>query len=111
MSTSVNNPAASRVWFEKDSLWLELRDGRLLAVPLAYFPRLENATAKQRSKFELSGGGTGIHWDDLDEDISVSGLLAGRGDQTVSADRGRAAANKSIRRYSKQRSSTRRTFK
>lgn len=85
MSISVNNPAASRVWFDVNSLWLELRDGRLLAVPLAYFPRLQKATPKQRAKFEISGGGTGIHWNQLDEDISVAGLLSGKGDQTRSA--------------------------
>ncbi|MBK8269987.1 MAG: DUF2442 domain-containing protein [Planctomycetes bacterium] len=85
MNISANNPSASRVWFDANSLWLELRDGRQLSVPLAYFPRLQNATVKQRAKFEMSGGGTGLHWDDLDEDISVAGLLAGRGDQTRSA--------------------------
>lgn len=85
MSISVTEPAAQRVWFDDDNLWVELTDGRQLAVPLAYFPRLGRATPRQRARFETSGGGTGLHWDALDEDISVAGLLAGRGDQTRSA--------------------------
>ena len=61
-------------------MWLELSDGRTLGVPLAWFPRLLAASAAQRNKFEISTGG--VHWEELDEDISVAGLLAGRGDQT-----------------------------
>jgi hypothetical protein len=57
-------------------------DGRQLAVPLAYFPRLINATPEQRQNFEISGNGTGIHWECIDEDISVEGLLKGFGDTT-----------------------------
>lgn len=56
--------------------------GRQLGVPLAYFPRLLNATKAQREGFIISGGGSGIHWDDLDEDISVRALLFGVGDRT-----------------------------
>ena len=63
-------------------LKLDLADGRRLGVPLAYFPRLLNATPDQRKTYILSGGGSGIHWDDLDEDISVEGLLLGVGDRT-----------------------------
>ncbi len=63
-------------------MWVTLADGRKLGVPLAYFPRLLAATPEQRLHFELSGGGTGMHWDELDEDISVQGLLMGVGDQT-----------------------------
>jgi Protein of unknown function (DUF2442) len=68
------------VTFDDDSMLVELSDGRKIAVPLAWFPRLMKATPQQRLAFELSKNG--LHWDDLDEDISVSGLLAGRGDQT-----------------------------
>ena len=75
-------PSANKVWFDENSLWLALRDGRQLSVPLAYFPRLLRASAAERNKFELSGGGTGIHWDELDEDISVAGLLLGQADAT-----------------------------
>jgi len=82
MTISVADPAAVAVRCDDDTLWVTLDDGRQLGVPLAYFPRLLHATPAQRAAYELSGGGRGIHWDELDEDISVSGLLAGRGDQT-----------------------------
>lgn len=82
MSISAVEPAATRVWCDEDNLWVALADGRQLSVPLAYFPRLMHATAEERQKFETSGGGTGIHWPDLDEDISVEGLLRGERDNT-----------------------------
>ena len=82
MSISETDATAESVWFDQDNLWVKLTDGRQLAVPLAYFPRLLHATPDQRGKYELSGGGTGLHWDALDEDISVPGLLRGFGDQT-----------------------------
>ncbi|MBE0506659.1 MAG: DUF2442 domain-containing protein [Marinospirillum sp.] len=66
--------------FDDSSFWVELSDGRMLGVPLAWFPRLLSATPEQRLDFELSP--CGIHWDALDEDISIEGLLAGRGDIT-----------------------------
>ncbi|WP_291449611.1 DUF2442 domain-containing protein [Desulfovibrio sp.] len=69
-----------KVWFDEDSLWVELNDARILGVPLAWFPRLLNASPIQREAFELSA--FGIHWNELDEDISVQGLLAGNGDMT-----------------------------
>ena len=62
-------------------MWVELIDGRQLGVPLAYFPRLMNATPEQRMKYKISGGGIGLHWDELDEDISVDGLILGVGDR------------------------------
>ena len=82
MSTFNNEAKATKVWFDENNLWVTLQDGRQLSVPLTYFPRLLNTTPEKRNKFELSGGGTGIHWDELDEDISVIGLLLGRGDAT-----------------------------
>ena len=63
-------------------MWVELVDGRTLGIPLAWFPRLLHAAPEQRQKYELTV--SGIHWDELDEDISVAGLLAGRGDATRS---------------------------
>jgi hypothetical protein len=63
-------------------MWLDLSDGRQLGIPLAYFPRLLNATPAQREYYVISGGGTGLHWNDLDEDISVEGLLQGIPDRT-----------------------------
>ncbi|HVR95047.1 MAG TPA: DUF2442 domain-containing protein [Thermoanaerobaculia bacterium] len=62
----------------EDTLTVELSDGRSLSVPLAWFPRLVHATAEERSHWRLIGKGQGIHWEGLDEDISVEGLLAGR---------------------------------
>jgi hypothetical protein len=83
MTTLTFEARAAKVWFDEESMWQQLADGRQLAVPLAYFPRLFNATAQQRIKFELSGGGTGVHWDELDEDISVAGLLMGHVDKAA----------------------------
>lgn len=85
MTTLAAIAAAKRVWFDDANIWLELTDGRQLSVPLAYFPRLLRATSNQRERYELSGGGTGIHWDEIDEDISVEGLLLGIGDRTKHA--------------------------
>jgi Protein of unknown function (DUF2442) len=68
--------------FDEDCMWVELEDGRTIGVPLAWFPRLLHATKEQRENFELSR--RGMHWDVLDEDISVAGLLAGQGDLTSS---------------------------
>lgn len=68
--------------FDATMMWVNLADGRKLGVPLAYFPRLLSASPEQRLRYELSGGGTGVHWDEIDEDISVPGLLMGVGDRT-----------------------------
>jgi hypothetical protein len=84
MSTLAIEPCARRVTLDKDALWVELADGRQLGVPLAYFPRLLNASPEQRAKFVISGGGAGLHWEELDEDISVAGLMMGVGDRTRS---------------------------
>ena len=67
MSTLAVEPLALRVEFDADTMWLELADGRRLGVPLAYFPRLLRATSAQRNDCIISGGGTGLHWEDLDE--------------------------------------------
>jgi hypothetical protein len=85
MRTLVSEPLTLRVEFDADTMWLELADGRRLGIPLAYFPRLLRATPEQRAKYIISGGGTGLHWDDLDEDISVAALLMGIGDRTRKA--------------------------
>jgi hypothetical protein len=68
------------VSFDDDSMQVALSDGRTLGVPLAWFPRLLHANAEQREACRLSR--RGLHWETLDEDISVAGLLAGRGDET-----------------------------
>jgi len=79
MNSSVS---AMRVHFDQDSMWVDLSDGRILAVPLAWFPRLLHATAEERERVRISS--RGLHWEALDEDVSVAGLLAGMGDQTTS---------------------------
>jgi hypothetical protein len=61
----------------RDSLRVDLHDGRSIIVPLAWYPRLLHATAKQRSNWKIAGGGYGIHWPDIDEDLCVDGLLRG----------------------------------
>jgi hypothetical protein len=71
---------ATRVHFDADSMWVSLADGRVIGVPLASFPRLLRATAEQRDQVRISS--RGLHWESLDEDISIAGLLAGLGDQT-----------------------------
>jgi Protein of unknown function (DUF2442) len=73
--------SATSVRFDTSTMWVELEDGRTLRVPLAWFPRLFHATPEQREAVEIST--SGLHWEDLDEDISIDGLIAGRGDQTV----------------------------
>jgi hypothetical protein len=93
MNTSACKPLAEKLSFDPDNIWpdniwpdniwIELKDGRQPGVPLAYFPRLLNAEAGQLEKYIIiSGGGTGLHWDDLDEDISVESLLLGIGDKS-----------------------------
>ncbi len=69
-------PLALDVRFTRDALVVRLADGREISAPLVWFPRLSTATTKQRKNWRLIGGGVGIHWPDVDEDISVEGLLA-----------------------------------
>ena len=82
MNTLAFKPRAKKVIFDSDNMWVALTDGRQLGVPIAYFPRLLNATEAQRDDYIISGGGSGLHWEELDEDISVKGLLLGIGDRT-----------------------------
>jgi len=69
-----------KIWFDEDNLWVMLSDGRTIGAPLAWFPRLLHADCGGRQDYELSVHG--IHWDTLNEDISVQGLLFGYGDQS-----------------------------
>lgn len=78
-----SEPRAERVLFDENDMTVELKDGRKLSVPLAYFPRLLHAAIRDLKSYTLSGGGIGIHWDNLDEDISVERLLMGIGDRTI----------------------------
>ena len=65
------------VSIDEERLSVELMDGRAIAVPLAWYPRLAKASSAQRANWELAGGGYGIHWPDVDEDLSTEGLLRG----------------------------------
>ena len=60
-----------------DMLWVTLTDGRIIAAPLVWFPILSSATPEQQSRYEILGGGIALHWPDIDEDLSIAGLLAG----------------------------------
>lgn len=71
-------PMAEKVKVTDDTLHVDLRDGRTISVPLAWFPRLLHSTHEERRNWRLIGKGQGIRWEDLDEDISVGGLLEGR---------------------------------
>ncbi len=77
MSTSVSKvePMASEVWFDANMMHVRLLDGREISVPLEWFPRLRSATDDQKKKWRLIGKGIGIHWEELDEDISIASLL------------------------------------
>ncbi|HEX6751897.1 MAG TPA: DUF2442 domain-containing protein [Longimicrobium sp.] len=71
-------PEATRVTVTDDALTVELADGRTISAPLAWYPRLAHGTPEERGNWRFIGGGEGIHWPDLDEDISVENLLAGK---------------------------------
>lgn len=77
-----SSPEATHIRFDEDNMWVELSDGRTVGVPLAWFPRLLHSTAEQRQQVRISS--RGLHWEALDEDISIAGLLAGQRDQTAS---------------------------
>jgi hypothetical protein len=76
LATSADERVAN-VAFSEDCLSVLLMDGRTIGVPLAWYPRLLKATAAQRANWQIAGGGYGIHWPDIDEDLSTEGLLRG----------------------------------
>ena len=78
MSTLANkstNVLASNVWFSKDMLFVHLQEGREIGVPLLWFPRLRKASEEQLKEWRFIGNGVGIHWESIDEDLSISALL------------------------------------
>lgn len=89
MSTSVSSDAKSQrayvpatalaksVNFDEEMMHVSLTDGRCISIPIIWFPLLREATPDQRDKYEIGGGGTSVHWPELDEDLSVAGLMAG----------------------------------
>ena len=78
LAIKIDLPYAENVQITEDTLNVDLSDGRTISVPLNWFPRLLHATQKQRDNWRLIGRGHGIHWDDIDEDVSVEGLIAGQ---------------------------------
>jgi hypothetical protein len=93
--------SATAVSFDDNSMWVDLSDGRTIGVPYAWFPRLLSATPKQRETVEI--GRFGLHWESIDEDISIAGLLAGRRDQTAQAAKPtRARASTGVARRRKR---------
>ena len=77
-TTSFEVPGATELQFDEDALHAELSDGRRIAVPLAWYPRLLHATPQERTNHQIIAGGQHLHWPDLDEDISVEMLLTGQ---------------------------------
>jgi len=77
-SSPASRPVAQSMVIDDDTLTVDLTDGRTVSVPVAWFPRLVNGSPDERSNWRFVGGGEGIHWPDLDEDISVGSLLDGR---------------------------------
>lgn len=78
MSTSVDDAVAVEAVIDERELHVRMKDGRTISVPLAWFPRLVGASADERSDWRLIGAGEGIHWRQLDEDVSIAALLRGR---------------------------------
>ena len=74
----IDMPMALNVSVSEDTLSVDLRDGRSMLVPLAWYPRLASGSVKERDNWRLIGQGSGIHWEELDEDISLIGLLEGK---------------------------------
>ena len=112
MSTSiqaVETAAARRVRVTDQALIVELRDGRAVSVPLDWYPRLAEGSVAERRHWELIGPGVGVHWPDLDEDISVDGLLRGlpSGESAASLDRWCDARRRSLNRAGARRGARR----
>jgi hypothetical protein len=77
ISVTIRDERVAAIRFPRDRLEVELKDGRVLSVPLTWFPRLQTATPEQRANWEVIAAGYGIHWPEVDEDLSVEGLLRG----------------------------------
>ena len=78
LALEIRIPEALNASLTDDTLSVDLSDGRSISVPIAWFPRLLHASGQERSNWRLIGRGQGIHWEDIDEDISIEGLLTGR---------------------------------
>ena len=82
-TSTIDDPLAERITFSNDIFTVYFKDARSLSVPLAWFPVLANASPSELEHYEILGDGEGIHWTDLDEDISVKGLLLGQHDEVA----------------------------
>ena len=78
LAVEIRVPEALNVLLTDDTLSVDLSDGRSISIPIAWFPRLLHCTEQERNNWRLIGKGQGIHWEDIDEDISIEGLLAGK---------------------------------
>jgi hypothetical protein len=78
LAVRIDAPTANNVSLSEDTLSVDLSDGRTISVPIEWFPRLVHASEEERTNWRLIGNGQGIHWEDIDEDIGVAGLLDGR---------------------------------
>ena len=78
LAVEIRVPEALNVSLTDDTLSVDLSDGRSISVPIAWFPRLLHSTEQERNNWRLIGKGQGIHWEDIDEDVSIEGLLAGK---------------------------------
>ena len=78
LAVEIRMSEALNVLLTDDTLSVDLSDGRSISVPIAWFPRLLHSTEQERNNWRLIGRGQGIHWEDIDEDISIEGLLAGK---------------------------------
>jgi hypothetical protein len=83
MNSFPSKPLATHLSFDTNNMQIEFTDGRILIIPLVYFPRLLNAKPGQREHYIISGGGTGLHWEELNEDLLVKNLLLGIFDQSL----------------------------
>lgn len=104
-AVEITVPTAQSVKITDDTLSVDLSDGRTISVPLAWFPRLLHATREERNNWRLIGKGHGIHWERIDEDISIEGLLAGRpsGESQLSFNRWLEGRRPRLTRRSSQR--------
>jgi len=104
LPTEMDPSRAEKVRVTRDAIIVDLADGRTLSVPLSWYPRLQHGTPRERDNWRLVGAGKGIHWPDLDEDISVDGLLAGlpSGESQSSFDEWRGARQQPQRTKSVQ---------
>ena len=114
-AAEITAPAVENVGITDDTLSVELSDGRTISAPLAWFPRLLHASKEERGRWRLIGRGQGIHWEEIDEDISVEGMLRGvpahRPKSSVRLSRPqangrRAPSNNRLKRSDKARRST-----